>query len=183
MASDILADLNGSGDGSVASISETYLPVCQYAVDGGLTTHVGIAGPQNPPSATPTWTTLDSADTTGYQTTVEFQSGYIVPFPGPGGKYQISQNGGWAVRWDKNNHLYYLTMGGRLMKADVSASAESLQVKTLRPLFEVSVPSFNSPFFDVTSDGSRFLVITSADPTASRSITVLLNWQAALKNQ
>jgi eukaryotic-like serine/threonine-protein kinase len=108
---------------------------------------------------------------------------YVVPFPGPGGKYQISQNGGCVVRWDKNNHLYFLTMGSRLMETDVTASGESLQVKALRPLFEMSVPSFSAPFYDVTSDGSRFLVITSADPTASRSITVLLNWQAALKNQ
>ncbi|HEX4537467.1 MAG TPA: hypothetical protein VH140_11000 [Candidatus Acidoferrum sp.] len=30
---------------------------------------------------------------------------YIVPFPGPGGKYQISQKGGWLVRWDKKGDL------------------------------------------------------------------------------
>jgi hypothetical protein len=56
-------------------------------------------------------------------------------------------------------------------------------VKALQPLFDVDVPGYTAPFFDVTPDGSRFVVITSADPTASRSITVLLNWQAALKKQ
>lgn len=50
-------------------------------------------------------------------------------------------------------------------------------------LFEVDVPGYTAPFFDVTADGSRFVVITSADRTASRSITVLLNWQAALKKE
>ncbi|MGB6198297.1 MAG: protein kinase [Candidatus Acidiferrales bacterium] len=108
---------------------------------------------------------------------------YVVPFPGPGGKYQISQTGGWDLRWDKKGHLYFLTMGNRLMEADLETDGNSLQMKAVHPLFKVSVPSFTAPFFDVTPDGSRFLVITSADPTATGSITVLSNWQAAMKNQ
>jgi serine/threonine protein kinase len=108
---------------------------------------------------------------------------YVVQFPGPGAKYQISQNGGWSPRWDKKGHLYFLTMGNRLMEADLAMSDKSIQVKALQPLFDVDVPGYTAPFFDVTADGSRFVVITSADPTASRSITVVLNWQAALKKQ
>jgi serine/threonine protein kinase len=108
---------------------------------------------------------------------------YVVQFPGPGAKYQISQNGGWSPRWDKKGHLYFLTMGNRLMEADLTMSDKSIQVKALQPLFDVDVPGYTAPFFDVTADGSRFVVITSADPTASRSITVVLNWQAALKKQ
>ena len=108
---------------------------------------------------------------------------YVEQIPGPGAKYQISQNGGWSPRWDKKGHLYFLTMGSRLMEADLAMSDKSIQVKALQPLFDVDVPGYTAPFFDVTADGSRFVVITSADPTASRSITVLLNWQAALKKQ
>jgi serine/threonine protein kinase len=107
---------------------------------------------------------------------------YVVPFPGPGGKYQISQGGGWLDRWDKKNHLYFLTLGNRLMQADLDESEKSLRVKAIEPLFQVNVQSFHrAPIFDVTPDGSRFIVISAADPTASNSITVLLNWQTALK--
>ena len=106
---------------------------------------------------------------------------YVVPFPGPGGKFQISQNGGWLTRWDTKNHIYFLTMGNRLMEADLTVSERSVQVKAIHPLFQLTVPSFEAPFFDVTPDGNRFLVITAADPTASQSITVLLNWQPRLK--
>ncbi len=106
---------------------------------------------------------------------------YVVPFPGPGGKFQISQSGGWLVRWDKKNHLYFLTMGNRLMEADLAMSEKSVQVKSIHPLFQLAVPSSSTPFFDVNSDGSRFLVITAADSAASQSITVLLNWEARLK--
>ena len=106
---------------------------------------------------------------------------YVVSFPGPGGKFQISQNGGWNDMWDKKGHLYFLSMGNRLMEADLGFSGGAVQVKAIHPLFQLSVPSFASPFYDVSADGSRFLVVTSADPNASRSIGLLLDWQARLK--
>jgi eukaryotic-like serine/threonine-protein kinase len=108
---------------------------------------------------------------------------FVVPFPGPGGKFQISQNGGWLVRWDKKGHLYFLSMGNRLMEADLETSGSSLRVKAIHPLFQLNLPSFTDPFFDVSPDGSRFLVVTSVDPNASRSIGLLLDWQSKLKGQ
>lgn len=108
---------------------------------------------------------------------------YVVPFPGPGGKYQISQNGGWDVRWDKKGRLYFLTMGNRLMEADLGTGGKSLQVEAIHALFQLSLPSYADPLYDVSPDGTRFLVITSADPNASRSIGVLLDWQAKLNGE
>jgi eukaryotic-like serine/threonine-protein kinase len=108
---------------------------------------------------------------------------YVVPFPGPGGKYQISQSGGWNVQWDNKGHLYFLTMGNRLMEVDLAANGNSLQVRAIHPLFQTTLPSFRDPFYDVSPDGTRFLVITSADPNASRFIGLLLNWESKLKNE
>jgi len=56
-------------------------------------------------------------------------------------------------------------------------------VKALHPIFQLNLPSFAAPFFDVARDGSRFLVITSADPSASESIAVLLDWQSKLEGK
>ncbi len=67
------------------------------------------------------------------------------------------------------------------MQADLATSGNSLQVKALHPLFQATLPSFRDPFFDVSADGSRFLLVTSADPNASRSIGLLLNWESKLK--
>ncbi len=108
---------------------------------------------------------------------------YVVPFPGPGGKFQISQNGGWLCRWDRKGHLYFLSMGNRLMEATLGFSGGAVQVKSLQPLFHVDLPSAADPFFDVSADGSRFIVLTTTDPNAARSIGLLLNWQAKLKGQ
>jgi Tol biopolymer transport system component len=104
---------------------------------------------------------------------------YVVPFPGPGGKYQISQNGGWLVRWDKNGDLFFLTTGNRLTKAELALSTQSLQVKSLRPLFQMNLADVPAPLFDVSADGQRFLAVTPARPESS-SISLLLNWPAML---
>ena len=104
---------------------------------------------------------------------------YVVPFPGPGGKYQISQNGGWLVRWDKKGDLFFLTTGNRLTKAELALSTQSLQVKSLRPLFQMNLADTPAPLFDVTADGQRFLAVTPARAESS-SISLLLNWPAMI---
>ena len=108
---------------------------------------------------------------------------FVVPFPVSGGKFQISQVGGWLVRWATNNKLYFLSMGNRLMEANLETSGKSLQVKSIEPLFRLDLPTTLAPLFDVTPDGSRFIVAASADPNASQSITLLLNWEAEMKNK
>jgi serine/threonine protein kinase/Tol biopolymer transport system component len=105
---------------------------------------------------------------------------YVVPFPGPGGKFQISHSGGWVVRWGSKNQLFYATMGNRLEEADLEMSGNSLRVKSLRPLFEMNLPRVNDPLFDVTAGGQRFIVVT-ADRTTTNSITLVWNWTADLK--
>ena len=81
---------------------------------------------------------------------------FVVPFPATGAKYQISQAGGWAVRWGSGGRLFFLTMGNRLMEADLKTAGGSLQVKSIEPLFRLNLPRTNAPLFDVTPDGTRF---------------------------
>ncbi len=108
---------------------------------------------------------------------------FVVPFPATGAKYQISQNGGWAVRWAAGDKLFFLTMGNRLMEADLKVNGDSLQVNSITPLFQLHLPVTNAPLFDVTPDGKRFIVATAADPEAANSISLLLNWPAMLNHR
>jgi len=107
---------------------------------------------------------------------------YVVPFPGPGGKYQISHGGGWLARWDGRGRLYFLTMGNRLMEADLAVSASSVRVNAIHPLFAIRPPNMAMPLFDVTADGQKFIVATSDAPEAS-SITLVANWTELLASR
>jgi hypothetical protein len=104
---------------------------------------------------------------------------YVVPFPGPGGKYQISHGGGWIVRWDKKGDLFFLSIGNQLMKAELNLSAQSLQVKSLRPLYQLNLADTPAPLFDVSADGQRLVAVTPARAESS-AISLLLNWPALL---
>ena len=105
---------------------------------------------------------------------------FVVPFPGPGGKYQISHGGGWLVRWDKKGELFFLTTGNQLMKAELNFSAHSLQVKSLRPLFQINLLDAGAPLFDVASDGQQVLAATPAR-AESNSIGLLVNWSQLVR--
>jgi hypothetical protein len=66
------------------------------------------------------------------------------------------------------------------MKAELNLSAQSLQVKSLRPLFQVNLADTAAPLFDVSAEGQRFLAVSPARAESS-SISLLLNWPELLK--
>jgi Tol biopolymer transport system component len=105
---------------------------------------------------------------------------YVVPFPGPGGKWQVSAGSGCTARWRRDGkELFYLSFDNKLMAADVKASGTSFDVGALHTLFETR-PYSGLGSFDATADGQRFVVISeSGQPTAA--ITLVVNWTADLK--
>jgi eukaryotic-like serine/threonine-protein kinase len=103
---------------------------------------------------------------------------YVAPFLSNGVKYQVSTNGGWDTRF-AGNELFFATMGNRLMAAHWT-SQPNFHLEDLRPLFQLDLPNFTGPNFDVSRDGQRFVVLT-ADRAKTSSITLLTNWTATLK--
>lgn len=96
-----------------------------------------------------------------------------------GAKYQVSTPGGWLPRFSHTQELFFVTMGNRLMAAQIGNQA-NFHVESIRPLFQLDFPNFSDPLYDVSADGQRFVVIT-ADRTKSASITLLTDWPAELK--
>jgi Tol biopolymer transport system component len=105
---------------------------------------------------------------------------YVGPFPSGAAKYQVSTMGSWLPRFSKTGELFYVTMGNRLMAAKLSKQS-NFHIDSVTPLFQLDLPNFTDPSYDVTADGQRFVVIT-ADRTKSSSISLLTNWPAELKH-
>jgi serine/threonine protein kinase/Tol biopolymer transport system component len=105
---------------------------------------------------------------------------YVGPFPSGAAKYQVSTMGSWLPRFSKTGELFYVTMGNRLMAAKLSGQS-NFHIDSVTPLFQLDLPNFTDPSYDVTADGQRFVVIT-ADRTKSSSISLLTNWPAELKH-
>ena len=106
---------------------------------------------------------------------------YVIPFLSDGAKYQVSTTGAYIPHFSRSSgEFFFATMGNRLMVGQVAKQA-SFRIDATRPLFQMDLPNFASPSYDVSADGQRFVVLTT-DHTKSTSITLLTNWLAALKN-
>ncbi len=106
---------------------------------------------------------------------------YVAPFPGPGGKRQISTAGGSFPKWrGDGKEIFYLAPDNKLMGAEVNGHGATLEVGAVRPLFEAR-PAGPGYVYDVTADGQRFLVNTAVEQKVSSPITLVINWTADLK--
>ncbi len=110
---------------------------------------------------------------------------YVQPFPGPGGKLQISSNGGAQPRWNRNGkEIFYVSLDSKMMAAPVrlSPDGQSLETGTPVALFPVRIaggplPGRNKQQYAVSSDGLRFLVNLAVDEGAASPITLIYNWK------
>jgi eukaryotic-like serine/threonine-protein kinase len=107
---------------------------------------------------------------------------YVAPFPGPGGKWQISTAGGYFPRWRHDgSEIFYLTPDNRLMVASVNGKGPGIEVGAVKPLFPTRIVFAGGYQYDVSADGQRFLIDTAPEQATSSPITVVLNWTAGLK--
>jgi dipeptidyl aminopeptidase/acylaminoacyl peptidase len=107
---------------------------------------------------------------------------YVQSFPTPGGKWQVSTNGGERSVWSKDGReLYFVSPDGKMMAAEVK-SGSKFEAGVPKPLFDVRLAAggLNNVWFDVGKDG-RFLIPVQAEQSATAPMTVVVNWQAALK--
>jgi serine/threonine-protein kinase len=117
---------------------------------------------------------------------------YVQAFPGPGAKIQISNDGGTDPVWKRKGGELYYRNGDSMMAVGVS-TAGTLSAGRPRELWKghyshgmsssCGPPGATSSNYDVTADGSRFLMIKDDDQdrTASRQIVVVLGWADGLR--
>ena len=103
---------------------------------------------------------------------------YVQSFPQLGGKRQVSTAGGFAPRWrGDGRELFYHAPDGKLMAAPVRAGT-GFESDAPVPLFEFRAGgNLTNTYYDVTSDGQRFLLSTVPDAPAVVPITLLINWK------
>ena len=110
---------------------------------------------------------------------------YVQPFPGPGGKRQISTEGGVAPVWAPNGELFYRN-GDQMMAVEITTEP-SFRAGTPLLLFEDRYRGTGSGGFtvlyDVTPDGQRFLMIKRGEPGLEEQAQIHLveNWFEELK--
>jgi Tol biopolymer transport system component len=110
---------------------------------------------------------------------------YVRPFPGPGGKYQISAGGGTEPVWNPKGHELFYRNRGKMMAVEVTAQP-AFSAGERKTLFEgpYVISPRSAADYDVSPDGQRFLMLKSADAAPRpEQINVVLNWFEELKQR
>ncbi len=90
---------------------------------------------------------------------------YVSPFKGPGGRVQISTEGGRLPKWSPNGReLFYIELNPRrLMVSEISTRPT---FSSAAPRRLITIRNDNGPtYYDVASDGKRFLTLTPQEGT------------------
>ncbi len=101
---------------------------------------------------------------------------YVRPFPGPGGRWQLSTGGGFYPTWSRNSReLFYETPDQKLMVVSYAERAGSLLADAPRLGFAQRIPTQQGVRgFDLHPDGRRFAVLQDTEePAGARNELVL----------
>ena len=108
---------------------------------------------------------------------------YVQPFPGPGGKVQISTEGGVEPVWARNGRELFYRNGDKMIVAAVETKPTFAAAKP-KLLFERHYEASTPPVlanYDVSLDGQRFLMIKAGEQESSATqLHVVLNWSDEL---
>jgi serine/threonine protein kinase len=107
---------------------------------------------------------------------------FVQPFPGPGGRVQISSAGGAQPRWSRDGRqVFYMAPDRKLMA--VSFDPQKMSAGKPRVLFQTRIAAVEFALFqyDVAPDG-RFL-INSLPSNTSSPLTLLTGWNALLQRR
>jgi serine/threonine protein kinase len=128
------------------------------------------------------WLAYESSESGSYEV-------FVRPFPGPGGKWQISTGGGVLPRWSRNGkELFYRTTDSKIMEVTYTAAGDSFhadkpQLWSPGQFTELGLFAYN---FDLHPDGKRFVVLKTpgAGQTAAvNKVTLIFNFFDELRSK
>jgi serine/threonine-protein kinase len=97
---------------------------------------------------------------------------YVRPFPGPGGRWQVSSSGGIHPRWSAKTHeLVYQTSTREVMRVEYSATADSFSPGRSRAWPSVQLADAGpNAVFDVSPDGKHLAAVLPVVPAGGERI-------------
>jgi hypothetical protein len=103
---------------------------------------------------------------------------FVRPFPGPGGKWKVSQSGGRFPVWSRTAHeLLFLGGDDHIMAVDYSTQGDSFRAGKPRVWSPVPVRSMGlRQNFDLAPDGKRVVMFPQPESQESLHFTFLLNF-------
>lgn len=102
---------------------------------------------------------------------------YLAPFPGPGGKWQISSGGSTGAAWNvRGDEIDYSRSDGTFTAVPVKMEGENVQIGSPQKLFQnAAIIDWSQP-----RDDKHFLIIEGSKDSLDAPITIVTNWTSIL---
>jgi Tol biopolymer transport system component len=101
---------------------------------------------------------------------------YVQPFPGPGPKWLVSTDGGVDPVWSRDSRELFYRRDDQMMTVPVALKGEFSAGRPQR-LFDMRFDAGdNGPTYDVSRDGSWFVMSRSEQGPAAGELHIVLNW-------
>jgi Tol biopolymer transport system component/tRNA A-37 threonylcarbamoyl transferase component Bud32 len=106
---------------------------------------------------------------------------YVREFPGPGGRWQVSTDGGTDPHWSHDGReIFYLDADDQLASVAVQITP-GFRADLPQTLFDAQLfPGTFRSRYTVAADGERFLLLSRAEAQTVPPLTVVMNWTATL---
>jgi len=113
---------------------------------------------------------------------------YVQPFPGPGGKWQISNTGGQLPVWSRNGReLFFQNLDDRIMVMGYTATGDSFIPGKPRVWSDQQLHDVRVLNYDLAPDGKHFAIFPELKPPAEEKgpvhVTFLLNFFDELRRR
>jgi serine/threonine-protein kinase len=193
---------DGSGEAQVLLTREKAIAPSSWSPDGKTLAFFEV----NSANARDIWTLSEEGDATPFVTTsfneitpmfspdgqllayVSNESGnhevYVQPYPGPGGKWPISKDGGTEPRWSHDGRELFYRQGQQMMVVAVETEP-TFTVGRSQIVFEgdyqMQMSISGDTNYDLSTDSKRFLMVKVSEQEAQPQINVILNWFEELK--
>jgi Tol biopolymer transport system component/predicted Ser/Thr protein kinase len=106
---------------------------------------------------------------------------YVQPYPGPGGKWPISSDGGTDPAWSPDGGELFYRHGDGLVSVPIQVKSE-FQAGRPKPLFESRYEAQDGARnYDVAPDGHHFVVVRADNATQPTEFRMVINWFEELR--
>jgi Tol biopolymer transport system component len=103
---------------------------------------------------------------------------YVIPYPGPGGKWQISSGGAAAFSWTGPGEISYIAPERRVFAVDLQPRGSGLEIGAARSVFGKTPFPYGGA--DYSPAVKRILATVPVGETQHTPITLVTNWAAGL---